>query len=160
MTASQNAGKKVYIETFGCQMNKSDSEHMLGLLDEVGFSKTDDIKSADLMILNTCAIREGAEDKVYSYLGAWARYKQKRPGSLIAVGGCVAQDAGSQLIDRMPYVDLVFGTHNFHRLPELIEQVQDTGKPLVEIAQTLPDDLPDTPVVRLNDISAWVSIIY
>jgi tRNA-2-methylthio-N6-dimethylallyladenosine synthase len=156
----EKPGKKVFIETFGCQMNKSDSEHMLGLLDEIGYSPTDNLKAADLMILNTCAIREGAEDKVYSYLGAWRKVKEKRPGSLIAVGGCVAQDAGNYLIERAPYVDLVFGTHNLHRLPELIMQAGRSETPLVEIIQELPDDLPDTPVVRLNDLSAWVSIIY
>ncbi|MCA0313630.1 MAG: tRNA (N6-isopentenyl adenosine(37)-C2)-methylthiotransferase MiaB [Candidatus Melainabacteria bacterium] len=151
--------KKVYVETFGCQMNKSDSEHMLGLLDEIGYEPTPEIKGADLMILNTCAIREGAEDKVYSYLGAWRGYKEARPGSLIAVGGCVAQDAGESMRRRAPYVDLVFGTHNLYRLPELVQRAQG-GEKVVEIFQELPDDLPETPVVRLNDISAWVSIIY
>ena len=106
------AKKRVYVETFGCQMNKSDSEHMLGLLDEIGYEPTDEIKLANLMILNTCAIREGAEDKVYSYLGAWRKVKDKNPGSLIAVGGCVTQDAGEALRERAPYVDLVFGTQD------------------------------------------------
>lgn len=151
--------KTVYVETFGCQMNKSDSEHMLGLLDEIGYEQTDNLKGADLMILNTCAIREGAEDKVYSYLGAWREYKNARPGSLIAVGGCVAQDAGEVMRKRAPYVDVVFGTHNFHRLPELVMRAQN-GEKVVEIYQELPEDLPETPVIRMNDISAWVSIIY
>jgi tRNA-2-methylthio-N6-dimethylallyladenosine synthase len=152
--------KSVYVETFGCQMNKSDSEHMLGLLDEIGYSQTSDMKDADLMILNTCAIREGAEDKVYSWLGAWGKIKSKRPGTMIAVGGCVAQDAGVAMLKRAPYVDVVFGTHNLHRLPDLVLAAQRDQKSVVEIYQELPDDLPDTPVVRLNDISAWVSIIY
>lgn len=151
--------KTVYVETFGCQMNKSDSEHMLGLLDEIGYEQTDNLRGADLMILNTCAIREGAEDKVYSYLGAWRGYKDARPGSLIAVGGCVAQDAGEVMRKRAPYVDLVFGTHNLHRLPELVTRAQ-RGEKVVEIHQELPEDLPETPVIRMNDISAWVSIIY
>jgi tRNA-i(6)A37 thiotransferase enzyme MiaB len=151
--------KTVYVETFGCQMNKSDSEHMLGLLDEIGYEQTDNLRGADLMILNTCAIREGAEDKVYSYLGAWHGYKDARPGSLIAVGGCVAQDAGEVMRKRAPYVDLVFGTHNLHRLPELVTRAQ-RGEKVVEIHQELPEDLPETPVIRMNDISAWVSIIY
>src|ERR1700733_4096935 len=94
--------KSVYIETFGCQMNKADSENMLGLLDEIGYRQTAAIDTADLMVLNTCAIREGAEDKVFSYLGRWRQLKEKRKGALIAVGGCVAQDAGANLRKRAP----------------------------------------------------------
>ncbi len=111
------------------------------------------------MILNTCAIRENAEDKVYSYLGAWRKIKVAHPGSMIAVGGCVAQDAGEAMLARAPYVDVVFGTHNLHRLPDLILQAQRTQTSVVELYQELPDDLPDTPVVRLNDISAWISTL-
>lgn len=156
----ERAGKRVYIETFGCQMNKADSEHMLGLLDEIGYSQTGDLKAADLMILNTCAIREQAEDKVYSYLGYWRTIKERNPDVLIAVGGCVAQDAGERLTKRSKCVDIVFGTHNLHRLPELVLQARKTREPVVEIFQELPDDLPELPVIRQNDISAWVNIIY
>jgi tRNA-2-methylthio-N6-dimethylallyladenosine synthase len=152
--------RSVYVETFGCQMNKSDSEHMLGLLDEIGYQQTQDVKAADLMILNTCAIREQAEDKVYSYLGAWNKLKKKRPGAMIAVGGCVAQDAGEGLVKRAPYVDVVFGTHNLHRLPELVIKARQLNQPVVEVFQELPDDLPAVPVIRQSDITAWVSIIY
>lgn len=152
--------RSVYVETFGCQMNKSDSEHMLGLLDEIGYEQTQDLKAADLMILNTCAIREQAEDKVYSYLGAWNKLKKKRPGTMIAVGGCVAQDAGEGLVKRAPYVDVVFGTHNLHRLPELVIKARQLNQPVVEVFQELPDDLPEVPVIRQSDITAWVSIIY
>ncbi len=141
-------------------MNKSDSEHMLGLLDEIGYKTTDDIQLADLMILNTCAIRAGAEEKIYSYLGRWRQLKEKYPGRLIAVGGCVAQDAGESLITRSPGVDIVFGTHNLHRLPDLVQQAKTTKAPVVEIFQELPEDLPEVPVIRQNSISAWVTIIY
>lgn len=160
MNGNRVQTKHVYVETFGCQMNKADSENMLGLLEEIGYKQTEDIKSADLMLLNTCAIREGAEDKVYSYLGYWAKCKEKRPGSLIAVGGCVAQDAGQRLVDRAPYVDIVFGTHNLFRLPELVLQASQDRKPVVETFQELPEDLPELPVIRQNDLSAWVSVIY
>jgi len=156
----ETATKRVYVETFGCQMNKADSENMLGLLDEIGYKQTGNLKAADLMILNTCAIREGAEDKVYSYLGAWNKVKQKRPGTMIAVGGCVAQDAGETIVQRYPYVDIVFGTHNLYRLPELVLKARDTKKSVVEIAQELPEDLPELPVIRQNEFSAWVSVIY
>jgi tRNA-2-methylthio-N6-dimethylallyladenosine synthase len=154
------ASKSVYIETFGCQMNKSDSEHMLGLLDEIGYQQTADINIADLMILNTCAIRESAEEKIYSYLGRWRKIKENHGNALIAIGGCVAQDAGQNLIARAPFVDIVFGTHNLHRLPELVLQAQESKGPVVEVFQELPDDLPDLPVIRHSAYSAWVSIIY
>jgi tRNA-2-methylthio-N6-dimethylallyladenosine synthase len=150
----------VYVETFGCQMNKADSENMLGLLDEIGYKQTMEISDADLMVLNTCAIREGAEDKVYSYLGRWRQLKEKRPGAMIAVGGCVAQDSGKDLLKRAPWVDVVFGTHNLFRLPDLIQQRRESVKPVVEVIQELPEDLPELPIIRQNDFSAWVSIIY
>ncbi|MBS1956777.1 MAG: tRNA (N6-isopentenyl adenosine(37)-C2)-methylthiotransferase MiaB [Cyanobacteria bacterium SZAS-4] len=152
--------KSVYIETFGCQMNKSDSEHMLGLLDDIGYSQIDDKNDADLMILNTCAIRENAEDKVFSYLGAWKKIKDRRPGTMIAVGGCVAQDEGTSLQRRVPYVDIVFGTHNLHRLPDLVLKARATKESVCEVFQELPEDLPEIPVIRQSAISAWVSIIY
>lgn len=158
--SAEKAARRVFVETFGCQMNKADSENMLGLLSEIGYEQTEDNKSADLLILNTCAIREGAEDKVFSYLGAWRKLKERRPGSLIAVGGCVAQDHGESLLKRAPYVDVVFGTHNLYRLPELILKARNEGARVVEIYQELPEDLPELPVIRQNNISAWVSIIY
>lgn len=152
--------KKVYIETFGCQMNKADSENMLGLLEEIGYKQCAEAAGSDLMILNTCAIREGAEDKVFSYLGHWRRLKEQTPGSLIAVGGCVAQDQGEKLLHRSPGVDIVFGTHNLFRLPELVMQAAAEKKPVVEIYQELPEELPELPVIRQSDYSAWVNIIY
>lgn len=133
---------------------------MLGLLDDIGYAQIDDIKEDDLMILNTCAIRENAEDKVFSYLGAWKKIKDRRPGTLIAVGGCVAQDEGSNLLKRVPYVDVVFGTHNLHRLPDLVLKARATSRSVCEVFQELPEDLPEIPVIRQSDISAWVSVIY
>lgn len=152
--------KSVYVETFGCQMNKSDSEHMLGLLDEIGYSQTNELKDADLMILNTCAIREGAQDKVFSYLGAWRKVKEANEGAMIAVGGCVAQDVGKNLFKRAPYVDIVFGTHNLHRLPELVLKAKQEDTRVVEVYQELPEEIPELPVIRQSDFSAWVSVIY
>ncbi len=152
--------KNVYIETFGCQMNKSDTEHMLGLLDEIGYQSTTAESDADLLILNTCAIRQAAEDKIFSYLGHYRKLKEKRPGTLIAIGGCVAQDAGSDILKRAPYVDIVFGTHNLHRLPDLVLESQSFNKTIVEIMPNLPEDLPEIPIIRQNKLSALVSVIY
>lgn len=153
-------GPKVYVETFGCQMNKADSENMLGLLEEIGYKQTADLKEADLMVLNTCAIREGAEDKVFSHLGYWRKLKIQRPDTLIAVGGCVAQDEGEKLLKRAPGVDIVFGTHNIFRLPELVLKARAEKTKVVEILQSLPEDLPELPVIRQSELSAWVSVIY
>ncbi len=134
---------------------------MLGMLDEIGYQQTDDKRIADLMILNTCAIRENAEDKLYSYLGVWREIKAANPnGALIAVGGCVAQHEGERMVKRYPYIDIIFGTHNLHRLPELVLKAKETGRHVVETFQELPEDLPDLPVIRQNDYSAWVSVIY
>ncbi len=141
-------------------MNKSDTEHMLGLLAEISYKTTDSAKDADLLILNTCAIRQASVDKLYSYLGYFGKIKTKKPDTIIAIGGCVAQDAGSDLIKRFPYVDIVFGTHNLNRLPELVLESQSNRQPIVEIEQALPEDLPELPIIRQSDISAYVSIIY
>lgn len=159
-TILEKSVKRVFIETIGCQMNKADSENMLGLLGEIGYEQTLDEKNADLLILNTCAIREGAEDKVYSYLGVWGKRKKKTPGLMIAVGGCVAQEKGESLLTRIPYVDVVFGTHNLHRLPDLVMQAQQEKRQVAELFQELPEDLPELPVIRQSDFAAWVSVIY
>lgn len=156
----EKVSRRVFVETFGCQMNKADSENMLGLLSEIGYEQTLDSKQADLLILNTCAIREGAEDKVFSYLGAWGKQKRKRPELMIAVGGCVAQEKGSSILTRMPYIDVVFGTHNLNRLPDLVLKALNEKTSVVEIVQELPEDLPELPVIRQSDFSAWVSVIY
>lgn len=117
--------KRVFIETFGCQMNDNDSERILGFLKGVDYARTDKPDKADLIVLNTCSIRDKAEQKVYSMLGRFKDFKMKRPGVVISVGGCVAQQEGERLLKRIPYVDLVFGPHNIHRLPELIRGVEE-----------------------------------
>jgi tRNA-2-methylthio-N6-dimethylallyladenosine synthase len=111
--------RKVFIETLGCQMNKADSELMLGLLQREGFTPTEDSEVADLLIINTCQIRENAEEKAYSYLNPWGKLKQRRPHVKLAMAGCVAQQAKGDVFNRAPYVDMVFGTQNIHELPKL-----------------------------------------
>ena len=97
--------KKVYIETLGCQMNKSDAERMFGMLEHVGYTQTQESKEADLLIINTCSIRQLSEDKAYSQIGVWGKWKQKKPDLKIVFAGCVAQQAGEKLFRRAPYVD-------------------------------------------------------
>jgi tRNA-2-methylthio-N6-dimethylallyladenosine synthase len=150
--------KHVYIETFGCQMNKADSEHMLGLLDEIGYKPTPNYDEADLLLFNTCTIREAANDRFYGHLGIAANKKQSKPNLLIGVGGCVAQDKKENLQSRFPYVDIVFGTNNIHKLPELVQEAEK-GKRVCDIEDELPYDLPELPVIRQTQVTAWVNII-
>lgn len=114
------AGRYVYIETFGCLMNENDTSRMMGLLKEMEFTATDSPYAADLIIINTCSVRDKAEQKLYSILGRFRELKQEKPGLIIGVAGCVAQQSGSAIFKRAPYVDIVFGTHNVHRLKELL----------------------------------------
>ncbi|MDJ0625309.1 MAG: tRNA (N6-isopentenyl adenosine(37)-C2)-methylthiotransferase MiaB [Candidatus Caenarcaniphilales bacterium] len=148
-----------YIETLGCQMNKADSERMFGLLSEIDYKPTEDINAADLLIMNTCTIREGAADRAYSNLGRWNKLKQKKPDIRIALAGCLAQEKGEEIQKRMPYIDIVFGTHNLHRLPDLLLELNKTGQSQCELYENLPDEVPETPIIRRTSVTAWVNII-
>lgn len=116
--------KAFYLETFGCQMNVVDSERIVDLLEGIGYAQVDSPEQADLVLLNTCSVRDKAERKVYGHLGRFKPIKDKRPDLIIGVGGCVAQQEGETMLQTVPYLDLVFGTHNVHRLPELVQQVE------------------------------------
>ena len=154
--------KQVYIETFGCQMNKADTEHMLGLLDEIDYKHTENIEEANLVLFNTCTIRETANHKFYSQLGIVGKMKKQRcrdgvtPSLLLGVGGCAAQDKKEWLIKNFPYVDIVFGTNNIQNLPELVKKAE-SGKKVCEIEEELPYELPELPVIRQTKVSAWVN---
>ncbi len=125
-------GKHVYLETFGCQMNVSDSEKIVTLLKSIGYSPVPDPGKADLIILNTCSIRAKAEQKVYNHLSEYKGLKRKKPGLLVAVGGCVAQQEGARLLANVPHLDLVFGTHNLHLLPDMVRAAEQ-GKRVAEV---------------------------
>ena len=116
--------KKFYLETFGCQMNVVDSERIVELLQQIGYHQVDSAEAADLVLLNTCTVRDKAERKVYGHLGRFKPIKQRNPGMIIGVGGCVAQQEGEKLLEKLPFVDLVFGTHNVHKLPEMVGRVE------------------------------------
>ncbi|MBF0102402.1 MAG: tRNA (N6-isopentenyl adenosine(37)-C2)-methylthiotransferase MiaB [Desulfobacterales bacterium] len=120
--------KNVYIYTMGCQMNVYDSEQMFRILLPLGYQETSHLSKADLIIVNTCSIRDKAEQKAYSFLGRLVHYKRKKSGLIIAVGGCVAQQKKHHLLERMPHVDLVFGTHTLHRLPEWIRNIEQKNR--------------------------------
>ncbi|MBI2351027.1 MAG: tRNA (N6-isopentenyl adenosine(37)-C2)-methylthiotransferase MiaB [Deltaproteobacteria bacterium] len=125
--------KRLYIQTYGCQMNQHDSDRILRVLGRTDYAATDKAEEADVILLNTCSVRDRAEQKVYSALGRWRELKEKKKDLVIGVGGCVAQQEGEDLLRRLPYLDLVFGTHNIHRLGQMVEEVRSLGNRPVEI---------------------------
>ena len=116
--------KRFYLETFGCQMNVVDSERIVDLLQDAGYCQVDAAPAADLILLNTCSIRDKAERKVYGHLGRFKPLKQQNPALILGVGGCVAQQEGERLLEKLPFLDIVFGTHNVHKLPEMVQRVE------------------------------------
>jgi tRNA-2-methylthio-N6-dimethylallyladenosine synthase len=152
--------KKVYIRTFGCQMNEYDSDKMADILNaKQGLIKTDTPEDADIILLNTCSIREKAQDKVFSDLGRLRELKTNKPDLLIGVGGCVASQEGKHIITRAPYVDIVFGPQTLHRLPELINERRKTGIPQVDISFPEIEKFDNLPPAKVEGGAAYVSIM-
>jgi tRNA-2-methylthio-N6-dimethylallyladenosine synthase len=153
-----NTQKLVYIETLGCQMNKSDSERILGILSSIGYDETEEIREADLLIVNTCNIRQLSADKAYSRLGRWGQMKEHRDIK-IAICGCVAQQDAGKVFARAPYVDLVFGTHNIYELPNLLKRTE-IEQNVCSILKTpyQADESQFTPL-RKEGFNAWIPII-
>ena len=153
-------GQRFFIRTFGCQMNEHDTERIAGLLESDGMTAIDSAEGADLIVLNTCTIRENADTKLYGYLGSLKRYKVDNPGLRIAVGGCAAQKDRETLQERAGWVDVVFGTHNVHRVIDLLDHAEEWG-PVTEVwdeTRTVTDIPSGLPVLRESDHSAWVTI--
>jgi len=153
-------GQRFYIRTFGCQMNEHDTERIAGLLESDGMTALDSPEGADLIVLNTCTIRENADTKLYGYLGSLKRDKIANPSLKIAVGGCAAQKDRDSILERAGWVDVVFGTHNVHRVVELLDHAEEWG-PVTEVwdeTRTESDIPSGLPVVRESDHSAWVTI--
>jgi tRNA-2-methylthio-N6-dimethylallyladenosine synthase len=152
--------KKVFIRTFGCQMNEYDSAKMADVLAAAqGFQQTSDPAEADLILFNTCSVREKAQEKVFADLGRVKPLKRAKPGLLIGVGGCVASQEGEEIVRRAPYVDLVFGPQTLHRLPELIDRRRETGRPQVDISFPEIEKFDHLPPARVEGASAFVSIM-
>jgi tRNA-2-methylthio-N6-dimethylallyladenosine synthase len=150
--------KKVYIETLGCQMNKSDSEKILGILETQGYKETTEKEEADLLIMNTCSIRAASENKAFSHLGLWKKLKKANPDIKIAVCGCIAQQTKEKIFKRAPQVDLIFGTHNIEELPELIKQLYEKEK-VCSIFKTPYQTEEIFYSRRQEGLSAWLPII-
>ena len=151
---------KLYIKTLGCQMNVYDSTKMVDILAKSHQAKvTDTPEEADLILLNTCSIREKAQDKVFHQLGRWRAYKANNPELIIGVGGCVASQEGAAIWQRAPYVDVIFGPQTLHRLPDLLEQVKTTKKPVMDISFPEIEKFDQLPEARANGPCAFVSIM-
>ena len=152
--------KKLFIKTFGCQMNEYDSDKMadvLGVSDDL--VKTDTIEDADVVLFNTCSVREKAQEKVFSDLGRVRELKLKNPNLVIGVGGCVASQEGAAIIKRAPYVDVVFGPQTLHRLPDLLKQRRDTGRPQIDISFPEIEKFDHLPPAKTDGPTAFVSIM-
>jgi tRNA-2-methylthio-N6-dimethylallyladenosine synthase len=153
-------GRKVFIRTFGCQMNEYDSAKMADVLNAArGMEQTDDPGQADVILFNTCSVREKAQEKVFHDLGRVKHLKRSRPDLLIGVGGCVASQEGAQIVARAPYVDLVFGPQTLHRLPALIDERLRSGKAQVDISFPEIEKFDALPPAKVEGVTAFVSIM-
>jgi tRNA-2-methylthio-N6-dimethylallyladenosine synthase len=151
---------RYYIKTFGCQMNEYDSTRMGDVLGAgADLKPTDNPADADVLLMNTCSVREKAEDKVYSLLGEWRELKKLKPHVLIGVGGCVASQEGDAITKRAPYVDLVFGPQTLHRLPDMIGELKRTGRPVVDVSFPEIEKFDHLPPARAEGSSAFVSVM-
>jgi tRNA-2-methylthio-N6-dimethylallyladenosine synthase len=152
------SSRQYHIVTFGCQMNKADSERMAGVLENMGFQWSEDPNSADVILYNTCTIRDNAEQKVYSYLGRQAKRKHEQPNLTLVVAGCVAQQEGEQLLRRVPELDLVMGPQHANRLEDLLEQVFAGDRVVATEEIHITEDI--TKPRRDSKVTAWVNVIY
>lgn len=160
MTDKSKMERKLYIKTFGCQMNEYDSSRMADALHAShGLELTDDPTQADVLLLNTCSVREKAEEKFFSLLGTWRPLKENRPEVVIGVGGCVASQEGEAIRKRAPYVDLIFGPQTLHRLPELLSEVQRARRPMLDISFPQIEKFDCLPPPRAEGPTAFVSIM-
>jgi len=153
---------KYYIETWGCQMNEEDSEKLSGMLIPLGYKKTLDKETADIIIFNTCCVRENAEQKVDGNIGALKNMKKQNPNLIIAVTGCMMQQEGmaKHIITKFPFVDIIIGTHNAYKFPEYLKRIQCGETPIVEIWDKEEDIIEGTPIDRESSIKGFVTIMY
>lgn len=155
-------GRKFYIRTYGCQMNEHDTEVMAGILTDLGFEATMEVEEADVILLNTCAIRENAENKVFGEIGHLKALKMEKPDLILGVCGCMSQQESvvNRILQKHPQVDLIFGTHNIHRLPILLREAYFSKEMVVEVLSKEGDIIENLPRVRKGKISGWVNVMY
>lgn len=154
--------KKYYIKTYGCQMNEHDSENIKALLEEMSFTETNNMEDADLILLNTCAIRENAHNKVFGFLGRVKHLKETKNNIITGICGCMAQEENvvNEIKDKYKWVDIVFGTHNIDKLPRILKESIDNNKQYIEVLSIEGDIIEDIPVKRDSKYKAWVNIMY
>jgi tRNA-2-methylthio-N6-dimethylallyladenosine synthase len=155
-------GRKYFLRTYGCQANERDSETIRGILEEMGYLPVDEAGNADLIILNTCAVRKNAEDKVFGEIGQLKRFKLKNPDLMFVVCGCMAQEEEvvQTILAKHPHIDLIFGTHNLHRLPDLLYKATLTRERVIEVYSQEGDVIENLPSRREQSPKAWVNIMY
>ena len=155
-------GRKFYMRTYGCQMNEHDTEVMAGIFLSLGYEPTDSVEDANVILLNTCAIRENAENKVFGELGHLKHLKLERPDLLIGVCGCMSQEESvvNKILKTYNQVDMIFGTHNIHRLPHILQEAYMSKEMVVEVWSKEGDVIENLPKVRRGNIKAWVNIMY
>ena len=155
-------GKTFYLKTYGCQMNEHDSENIEALLMFLGFSKVERYEDADLVLLNTCSIRENAHNKAFGMLGRLKHLKQEKKDLIVGLCGCMAQEASvvEKILRDYKWVNFVFGTHNMYQLPEIIDKAIEENKQQIEVFSREGDLIEGLPVLRVNDYKAYVNIIY
>src|ERR1700724_1315811 len=152
--------RRYFIKTFGCQMNEYDSARMADVLRAGGdLVATDDPAEADLLLMNTCSVREKAQEKVFSLLGEWRALKARRPEVIIGVGGCVASQEGEAITQRAPFVDLVFGPQTLHRLPQMIAELRRTGRAVVDVSFPEIEKFDHFPAPRAEGATAFASTL-
>src|SRR5579859_4804547 len=152
--------RRYFIKTYGCQMNEYDSARMADVLEAGGdLEATDNAAEADVLLMNTCSVREKAQEKVFSLLGEWRKLKSERPELIIGVGGCVASQEGEAITERAPFVDLVFGPQTLHRLPEMIAELHRTGRSVVDVSFPEIEKFDRLPAPRAEGATAFVSIM-
>lgn len=155
-------GQKYFIQTYGCQANERDGETLAGILESLGYEATDEIKDAQVVLLNTCAIRENAEEKVFGKIGYLKKVKRTNPNIIFGICGCMAQEevVVNKILEKHPQVDLIFGTHNIHRLPVLLKQAMLEKEMVLEVWSKEGDVIENLPSHRAHPYKAWVNIMY
>lgn len=153
---------KYTIQTFGCQMNEHESEILAGMMEDINYHPSDNLEECDAIIFNTCCIRESAENKILGRLGELKKLKRAKPHLIIAVCGCMVQqpDAADRVLKRAPHVDIILGTHNIHRLPQMINQVINGEGPIIEIWESEGEITEDLPITRQGKLKSYVTVMY